>query len=367
MVAMTISFAQKLERMPHYEAGLHEDAARDAFGADDIIKLASNESPWGPHPAVVDAITQAAPRLNRYPDQYSHRLRRRIAERFEVEPAQVATGNGSCEILLAAAEALLEPGAEFVFAWPSFSIYPHLAALTGAREIRVPLAEGYVHDLDAMLLEITAATQLVCVNNPNNPTGTHLPAARIAEFLERVPGHVTVALDEAYIEFQTNDDPDDTVDLLKRFPNLVLLRTFSKVYGLAGLRCGYALGSARFRAAVDAVRQPFSVNELAQVAASEAILHGDDVIKRVERTIIERVFVEEGARDLGLEPPPSQANFSWIPLGDRDEAEVIQRLGERGIVVRGGTSLGGPGHIRVTYGTRAENERFLDALEAAIA
>jgi len=363
---MTITFAQKLERMPHYEAGLHEDAAREAFGAEDIIKLASNESPWGPHPAVVEAIAAAASRLNRYPDQYSKRLRRRIAQRFEVEPSQVAIGNGSCELLLAAAEALCEPGDEILFAWPSFSIYPHLAALTGASEIRVPLAEGYVHDLDAMLTEITAATQLVCVNNPNNPTGTHLPASRIAAFLEEVPQHVTVALDEAYIEFQTNDDPDDTVDFLKRFPNVVLLRTFSKVYGLAGLRCGYALGSAKFRAAVDAVRQPFSVNELAQVAGAEALIHGDDVLGRVERTIVERVFVEEGARDLGLDPPDSQANFSWIPLGDHDEAEVIQRLGERGIVVRGGTSLGGPGHIRVTYGTRAENERFLEALEEAV-
>jgi histidinol-phosphate aminotransferase len=363
---MTITFAQKLERMPHYEAGLHEDAAREAFGAEDIIKLASNESPWGPHPAVVEAIAAAASRLNRYPDQYSKRLRRRIAQRFEVEPSQVAIGNGSCELLLAAAEALCEPGDEILFAWPSFSIYPHLAALTGAREIRVPLAEGYVHDLDAMLTEITAATQLICVNNPNNPTGTHLPASRIAAFLEEVPQHVTVALDEAYIEFQTNDDPDDTVDFLKRFPNVVLLRTFSKVYGLAGLRCGYALGSAKFRAAVDAVRQPFSVNELAQVAGAEALMHGDDVLGRVEGTIVERVFVEEGARDLGLDPPDSQANFSWIPLGDHDEADVIQHLGERGIVVRGGTSLGGRGHIRVTYGTRAENERFLEALDEAV-
>src|SRR4051794_652584 len=364
---MTITFAQKLERMPHYEAGLHEDAAREAFGAADIVKLASNESPWGPHPAVVEAIAAAATGLNRYPDQYSKHLRRRIAERFEVEPAQVAIGNGSCEILLAAAEALCEPGDEIVFAWPSFSIYPHLAALTGAREIRVPLAEGYVHDLDAMLTEITAATQLVCVCNPNNPTGTHLPASRIAEFLEEVPQHVTVALDEAYVEFQTNDDPDDTVDFLKRYPNVVLLRTFSKVYGLAGLRCGYALGSAKFRAAVDAVRQPFSVNELAQVAAAEAIRHGDDVMSRVERTIVERGFVEEGVRESGLDPPPSSANFSWIPLADCDEDEVIQRLGERGIVVRSGASLGGPGHIRVTYGTRPQNERFLEALGAAIA
>ncbi|TMK75321.1 MAG: aminotransferase class I/II-fold pyridoxal phosphate-dependent enzyme, partial [Actinobacteria bacterium] len=161
---MSITFAQKLERLPHYEAGLHEDAAREAFGAEDIVKLASNESPWGPHAAVAEAIAEAASRLNRYPDQYATRLRRRIAERFEVEPGQVAVGNGSCEILLAAAEALCEPGSEIVFAWPSFSIYPHLAALTGAREIRVPLADGYVHDLDAMLTEITAATQLVVVN-----------------------------------------------------------------------------------------------------------------------------------------------------------------------------------------------------------
>jgi histidinol-phosphate aminotransferase len=364
---MTITFAEKLRRLPHYEAGLHEDAAREAFGAEDIVKLASNESPWGPHPAVAEAIAAAAPRLNRYPDQYAKRLRRRIAERFEVEPGQVAVGNGSCEILLAAAEALCEPGSEVVFAWPSFSIYPHLAALTGAREIRVPLADGYVHALEAMLTEITAATQLVVVNNPNNPTATHLPATRIAEFCERVPRHVTIALDEAYIEFQVNDDPDETVDLLRQFPNLVLLRTFSKVYGLAGLRCGYALGSAKFRAAVDAVRQPFSVNELAQTAAAEAILHGDDVSRRVEGTIVERVFVEEGIRELGLDPPPSAANFSWIPLTGRDEDGVIQALGERGIVVRGGASLGGPGHIRVTYGTRQENERFLEALGAAIA
>ena len=164
-----------------------------------------------------------------------------------------------------------------------------------------------------------------------------------------------------------NDDPDQTVGLLREFPNLVLLRTFSKVYGLAGLRCGYALGSAKFRAAVDAVRQPFSVNELAQVAAAEAILHGDDVVRRVERTIVERVCVEEGVRELGLDPPPSQANFSWVPLGDLDEDEVIKGLGEQGIVVRSGASLGGPGHIRVTYGTRQENERFLEALGSALA
>jgi histidinol-phosphate aminotransferase len=364
---MAVSFAQKLERMPHYEAGMHEDAAREAFGSDAVIKLASNESPWGPHPAVIEAISHAATGLNRYPDQHARRLRRRIAERFETDPARVAVGNGSCEILLAAAEALCEPGDELLFAWPSFSIYPHLAALSGAREIRVPLTAGYVHDLDAMLAEVTAATKLVCVCNPNNPTGTHLPAARVREFCERVPDHVTIALDEAYVEFQIDDDPDATADLVAEVPNLLVLRTFSKVHGLAGLRCGYALCSARLRAALDAVRQPFSVNELAQVAAAEAITHADDVARRVERTIVERVFVEEGLRELGLEPASSQANFSWVPLAGRDEGELLAALGERGIVVRGGEGLGDPGHFRVTYGTRAENERFLTALGEALA
>ncbi|HEY7152019.1 MAG TPA: histidinol-phosphate transaminase [Solirubrobacterales bacterium] len=364
---MSVTFAQKLERMPHYEAGMHEDAAREAFGTADVVKLASNESPWGPHPAVVEAIGRSAASLNRYPDQHARTLRRRIAERFDADPARVAVGNGSCEILLAAAEALCEPGDELLFAWPSFSIYPHLAALSGAREIRVPLADGYVHDLDAMLAEVTSATQLVCVCNPNNPTGTHLGIARIAEFCGRLPDHVTIALDEAYVEFQAEDDPDASVDLVAEFPNLVVLRTFSKAHGLAGLRCGYALCSPGFRAAIDAVRQPFSVNELAQVAAAEAVVHGDDVASRVERTIAERLFVEEGLAELGLEPPASQANFSWVPLGEADEGEVIRGLGERGVVVRGGEGLGDAGHIRVTYGSRAENERFLAALGETLA
>jgi len=218
-----------------------------------------------------------------------------------------------------------------------------------------------------MVAEATATTQLVCVCNPNNPTGTHLGVKRIAEFCGRLPDHVTIVLDEAYVEFQTDDHPDASTDLLGEFPNLVVLRTFSKAHGLAGLRCGYALCAPGFRAAIDAVRQPFSVNELAQVAAAEAIVHGDDVASRVERTIVERLFVEEGVGELGLDSPSSQANFSWVPLGERDEGEVIRGLGERGVVVRGGEGLGDPGHLRVTYGTRAENERFLAALGEALA
>src|SRR5829696_8340234 len=356
---MSVEFAKKLASIPGYIAGAPAGKAPESIADEGIAQLASNESPWGPHPDVVEAIARAAAAAHRYPDPSAALLRRRIAERVEVEPGGVALANGSCEILLAAALALCEPGAEVVYAWPSFSIYPYLAPLSGAREIRVPLAEGDVHDLDAILTEITAATQLAIVCNPNNPTSTHIPAARIAEFLAEVPDHVTVILDEAYIELQLNDDPDATVDLRREFPNLVCLRTFSKVYGLAGVRVGYALGSAKFRAAVDAVRQPFSVNAIGQAAAAEAIRHGDDMISRIERTIVERVTVQEGIRELGLRTPDSHANFSWVDLGDADEPALVAALAERGILVRPGTSLGGPGHIRVTYGTPPENRRFL--------
>ena len=362
---MSVTFAQKLAAIPGYTAGVPTGKAPEAIADSGIVQLASNESPWPPHPAVVEAIARAAAAANRYPDPAATLLRRRIAERFDADPAQVAVANGSCEVLLAAAIALCEPGAEIVYGWPSFSIYPYLAPLSGAREIRVPLDDD-AHDLEAMLAEVTAATQLLLVCNPNNPTSTHLPAERIGELLERLPDHVTAIVDEAYVEFQLDDDPDATVDLWRSHPNLVLLRTFSKCYGLAGLRVGYALCTPAFRAAVDAVRQPFSVNAVAQAAAAEAILHQDDVVDRVERTVVERAFVEEGLRELGLGTPDSQANFSWIELGDRDEAELVAALGERGVVVRPGEPLGGPGHIRVSYGTREQDRRFLTALADAV-
>jgi histidinol-phosphate aminotransferase len=363
---MTVTFAEKLARMPGYQAGVPTGQAPEAIAAGGIAQLASNESPFPPHPRVVEAIARTATAMNRYPDPDATLLRSRLAERYETDPSRVAVGNGSCEILLAAADALCEPGAEILYAWPAFSMYPYLPALTGAREVRVPLAAGDVHDLEAMAAEVTAATQLLLICNPNNPTATHIPAAEIGAFCERIPPHVTVILDEAYIEFQTNDDPDATLDLLADFPNLVVQRTFSKCYGLAGLRVGYAIGSPSFRAAVDAVRQPFSVNALAQAAGAEAILHQDDVLRRVESTVAERLRVEEGLRELGLQTSETQANFSWVDLGDADEGAVVAGLAARNIAVRAGTPLGDPGHIRVSYGTAEENERFLRDLSEVL-
>jgi histidinol-phosphate aminotransferase len=355
---MTIEFADKVRRIPVYPA------ASGYQLPDDVALLASNETPDPPMPAVVEAIQRALPTLNRYPDPSGTRLRRALSDRYGVPAERIALGNGSCDVLLAAGEALLEPGAELVYAWPSFSVYPHLAAASGARAIEVPLDEDDAHDLDAMAAEITAATRLVVVCNPNNPTSTAIPFDAIAAFLERVPRHVAVILDEAYCEFNLLDDPDATLELLPRHPNLVLLRTFSKVYGLCGLGVGFGLcGAPEFKQAVDQVRQPFFCNSLAQAAALEALKHSDEVAERVERTVAARLQVDAGLRDLGIEPAESQANFVWFDLPTPDvEDDVVGGLAERGVLVRAGKALGRPGALRVTYGTSGENERFLAAL-----
>jgi histidinol-phosphate aminotransferase len=359
-VSPGIEFNRRILDIPVYPA-----AATYAFEGE-LVKLASNETPWPPHPQVLEAVEAQLRSLNRYPDPDKSLLRRRIAERTGVPSGRVTVGNGSCEILLAAADAMLEPGAEVVYAWPSFSIYPHLAAMSGARAVTVPLNEAGEHDLEGMAREVTAATRIVIVCNPNNPSATALPLEAIDAFIAELPRHVAVLLDEAYIEFSVLQDPDESIDLLDRHPNLVLLRTFSKVYGLCGLRVGYALGSEDFRLAVDRVRQPFSVNALAQAAAAEALRHVDEVERRVEQTAIERLHVESELEERGLETTDSQANFSWVSLGDRDEDEVVQGLSERGVIVRAGKALGEEGRLRVTYGTRAENDRFLAALDEVL-
>jgi histidinol-phosphate aminotransferase len=216
-----------------------------------------------------------------------------------------------------------------------------------------------------MLAEITVATRLVLVCNPNNPTSTALPLKAIAAFIAEVPDHVCVILDEAYCEFNLLEDPDASIELLDAHPNLLLLRTFSKVHGLCGLRVGFALcGSEELPRALDQVRQPFYCNALAQAAALESLAHQDEVIDRVTRTVAERISMDERVRALGLESAPSQANFCWLALGEeRDEAEIMRGLQDRGVLVRAGAALGSPTPaLRVTYGLPEENRRFLDAL-----
>src|SRR3954470_1757015 len=330
---MAIEFPAAVSRIPVYPAA-------EAYALpEDVALLASNESPEPPLEPVVAAIAAILTGVNRYPDPTNAKLRAALSDRYEVPASRIALGNGSCDVLLAAGEALLEPGAELVYAWPSFSIYPHLGAASGARAIEVPLDADHRHDLDAMAAEINVATRMVIVCNPNNPTSTALPLDEIAAFVAAVPRHVAVFLDEAYCEFSTLDDPDASIDLLRRHPNLVLLRTFSKVHGLAGLRIGFGLcGSDQLRTAVDQVRQPFYANWPAQAAATEALRHEHEVTDRVTRTIAVRLGLEEGLRELGLPLAESQANFVWHGLPeDADERDVVAGLAERGVLVRAGT------------------------------
>ena len=356
---MAIEFTDRIRRIPVYPVAAGYD-----LGAD-MAMLASNESCFPPAPAVVEAAAAVIGGANRYPDPAYSPLRRALSERYGVAAERIALGNGSCDILLAAGEALLEPGAEVVYAWPAFSVYPHLAAAAGARAIEVPLDADDRHPLDAMAAEITVATRLVLVCNPNNPTSTSVGLDEIEDFLDRVPRHICVILDEAYCEYALAlGDTYASVELLRRFPNVVLLRTFSKVYGLAGLRVGYGLcGSTDFPVAVDQVRQPFYLNSPAQAAAVEALRHQDEVERRVVQAIAARSSMVDGVRALGLWVAESDANFIWLHLADdADEGEVVSGLRERGVLVRAGNSLGRAGALRVTLGSDAENDRFVAAL-----
>jgi histidinol-phosphate aminotransferase len=365
---VALEFSKRIRRIPVYPAA-------SAYALpEDVALLASNESPEAPLPAVIEAIQRSLGAINRYPDPTNAALRRALSDRYGVPAARIAIGNGSCELLLAAGEALLEPGAEVVYAWPSFSIYPHLTAASGATAVTVPLDARHEHDLDAMAAEITVATRMVIVCNPNNPSSTALPFERIAAFVEAVPRHVLVVLDEAYCEYNTLDDPDASVDLLARHSNLALMRTFSKAYGLCGLRVGYGLcGSEDLVAVLNQVRQPFYCNSVAQAAAVEALRHQDAVVERVERAVLARLEMDEGLRALGLEPAESQANFCWFDLparGDEEppqvEARLVRALAERGVLVRSGTALGRAGALRVSFGSPRENERFLRELGALL-
>jgi histidinol-phosphate aminotransferase len=355
---MALEFSQAVKRIPVYPAGVGYAQTGP------LVRLESNESPYPPLPAIVAAAKAALEGVNRYPDPNSTALREGLSARYGVPIERITVGNGSCDILLATGDALLEPDSEIVYAWPSFSVYPQLEATSGARAIRVPLDRDEYHDLEAMAAAITPLTRLVIVCNPNNPTSTALPLEQIATFVAAVPPHVCVMIDEAYCEFSTLDPPDASIELLDRHENLVLLRTFSKVYALCGLRVGFALcGSTELPQALKLIRQPFYANAVAQAAATEALLHPEEVLRRVDASGGARGEMRAQLRSLGLSPAESQANFCWFDLPPlHDEADVVRGLAEQGVLVRAGAALGKPGALRVSFGTREENARFIEVL-----
>ena len=361
---MGIRTSSRISGIPHYEPGLTMSEVKDAYGLDSVVKLASNESPFPPLPQVVDVINEGLAGLNRYPDGAARALRAALADRHGVDPSQVAVGNGSCELIVHAGVALLDPGTTIIHAHPSFAMYPHLAAEAGAEAIAVPLAPDGGHDLDAMAAAVDERTRLVIICNPNNPTGVYRSADEVERFLDLVPDDLAVLVDEAYYDFVAEPDRGRVSVLARTRPNLLVTRTFSKAYGLCGLRVGYGVGSQSWTQALDAVRQPFNTNQLAQVAALESLAHPAAIQARVDEAISERDRVSAALTAMGVPFTRSHGNFILMESPDpgMDARVLHEDLLTRGVIVRDGSALGCPVTLRVTIGAPPENDAFLSAL-----
>lgn len=329
-----------------------------------IIKLASNENPLGMSEMARTAAEAAVADLARYPDGNGFALKAALSRRFSVAPEQVVLGNGSNDVLDLVARALLGAGREAVYSQYAFAVYPLATQAVGATGVKVA-ARDYGHDLEAMLAAITPATRVVFIANPNNPTGTFLPGPELLAFIAKVPADVLVVLDEAYTEYLDDARRYDSIAWLARFPNLLISRTFSKAYGLAGLRVGYGLGHPMVIDLLNRVRQPFNVSSIALAAAVAAL--GDEAFLRrsAELNRAGMAQIVAASADLGLETIPSSGNFVTIRVGDA--ARVNQRLLEQGVIVRPIGGYGLPEWLRVSIGLESENARFIDALRSALA
>jgi histidinol-phosphate aminotransferase len=329
-----------------------------------IVKLASNENPLGISPRALAAIRGALDDLARYPDGNGFELKQALTRRYGVGMENIVLGNGSNDVLDLAARALLSPESEAVYSQHAFAVYPLAIQAIGARGIEVP-ARNYGHDLDAMARAVTAHTRLVFIANPNNPTGTMVGADALQRFIAAVSSHVIVVLDEAYNEYLPAEVRFDTLSWLTQHANLVITRTFSKVYGLAGLRVGCAFANVEVADLMNRVREPFNVNSLALVAAAAALEDTAFVNKTYELNRLGMKQITEGLTALGLEYIPSFGNF--VSFKVPRAAQVFQRLLEAGVIVRPIASYGMPDHLRVSIGLESENARFLDSLRCAIA
>jgi histidinol-phosphate aminotransferase len=346
-------FRPVLDTVPAYKPGQAPAAA-----AGEAHKLSSNESPYGPLPSVVEVIAEAARAVNRYPDNGAAALTEAIAGRFAVPVGHVAVGCGSVGVLQQLMEAVGEPGAEVLYAWRSFEAYPPLSDLAALTSVRVPLRDE-THDLAAMADAITPRTRLILVCNPNNPTGTVVRGRELTEFLDQVPADCLVILDEAYREYIRDTDVPDGISLYRDRPNVAVLRTFSKAYGLAGLRIGFLIGHEPVAEAIRKTMLPFTVNAIAQAAGVASLNAEDELLERVEMTVKERDRIREALRADGWTVPATEANFVWLRLGEQTAA-FAQACDAAAISIR---PFAGEG-ARISIGTPAANDAFLAAARA---
>lgn len=340
-----------MEKLPTYKAGKKVEPINGLTA----YKLSSNEIAHPPLPSVVAAIVDAALEINRYPDPFTTKLIQALSEKFSVPVEQIATGTGSVGVCQQIIQAVAGAGDEVIYAWRSFEAYPIITTIAGAISVQVPLTQNGQHDLTAMLDAITAKTRVIFVCTPNNPTGGIVTQQQITDFLAKVPKDILVVIDEAYVEFNRDENAIDGISTMKAHSNVGVLRTFSKAYGLAGLRVGYFIGPQNIAGAVRKTAVPFGVSNIAQVAAIASLENEPELFERVEEVIAERRWFETELTNLGFELPPSQANFVWLPIGQRTE-EFAARSEGIAVSIR---PFPGEG-VRISIGERQALERVIE-------
>jgi histidinol-phosphate aminotransferase len=360
--------SEQVQSLSPYVPGKPIEELQRELGLSDIIKLASNENPFGPSPMALSAMQRALAESWLYPDGSGHVLKSKLAAKLGVSTSQITLGNGSNDVLVLLAEAFLKPGLEAIYSQYAFAVYPIAVQATGATAVVTPATRADApmplgHDLVAMARAITPRTRLVFIANPNNPTGTWVPATALREFLARVPDHVIVVLDEAYVEYTRGLDLQDGIGWLADFPNLVVVRTFSKAYGLAGVRVGFAVSHPSVADMLNRVRQAFNVSVVGLAGAAAALDDVPHVERAVHVAVTERARVAERLRQLGTPVLPSAGNFLMLHAGPgaRDRFDQLLR---QGIIVRPVANYQLPEHLRVTLGTVEQNDRFLNAWQA---
>lgn len=355
-----IQYRPTIDRIQPYIPGKPIAEVKRELGLTEVIKLASNENPLGPSPLARKAVAEGLHELHIYPDGACTDLKQALAERLDIATDMILVGNGSDEVIKLLAEAYLEPEDEVVFADPTFSEYAYATRLMGAKEVRVPLRDD-VHDLDAMAAALSPKTKMVFICNPNNPTGTIVERQAVERFLAAVPAHTLVVFDEAYAEYASSPTFPDSLSYVRAGRNVVVLRTFSKIYGLAALRVGYGVARADIIAAAARVREPFNVNALAQRAAIAALEDVDHVRRSLACNREGMKLLVAELSKLGWRVTPSEANFIFVETG-LDAQSLFAALMREGVIVRSGAAFGRPTAIRITIGTESENRRLLEAV-----
>jgi len=355
-----------LDLLKPYVPGKPVEEVERELGLKNVIKMASNENPLGPSPKAVQAMRDQLERQHFYPDGNCFYLKEALAEKKKIQPDQLIFGNGSDEILSFLTRAYINPGDEAVMVTPSFSEYEFVTRLMGGVPVHVPLVgEDFNYDFEAVLSAVNEKTRLVFICSPNNPTGTIVMKKELDHFIERLPEKVVLVLDQAYLEYVNDSDHPGGLDYIEKGFPVIALRTFSKIYGLAGLRIGYGIAPADLIQDLNRVRDPFNVNAMSQSAALAALEDGEHLDQSRSLVVDGRKQLTEGLAEMGIKPVPDQANFCFLDL-KVDSKEVFKALLKRGVIVRTGDIFGFPTYIRVTYGTAEQNERFLTALNEVI-